>query len=87
MADFTKGVEPALRSLGKLFNKEDRAETEIEKYNKLMKRALKEIQTVPKGLKIAVLSGVYQGFSGKTFVRAELPGGYTDKYILSDGYR
>ena len=82
VVDFSNGIEPGVKQLGKLFNAEKQAQFEIKKYKRLMTRAEKNMKEVPAKIKVAVISGVYQESTGKSFIRVELPGGYTDQFIL-----
>jgi len=81
--DFSSGVEKGLYQLGEFFDVKKEAEHEFKKYQRIMKKAEKNLSKVKPGLKVAVISGVYQKSSGHSFLRIELPGGYTDKFILN----
>jgi len=80
--DFTNGLFPAVRQIAKKFGKQEQAESVIAGYQKSLSRAQKEMAKVRPGIRVAILSGIYQKKTGKTFVRMETKGGYTDQFIL-----
>lgn len=80
--DFTKGIESAVVRTAKLLGKEARAGKVIATYHKRMQRVEKNMPKTALGKRVLVLNGVYSPSTGKTFIRIEAPGGYTDQYIL-----
>jgi hypothetical protein len=80
--DFTQGVDKAVTALGDYFDCPDKAAAELATYHKLMDKANAMAPKVKPGLKVAVISGTLQTATGKSFLRLEAPGGYTDTYIL-----
>ncbi|MBI9090088.1 MAG: ABC transporter substrate-binding protein [Desulfobacterium sp.] len=80
--DFTKGIDQAVKTLGDYFNCQEKATAELAAYHKQMDRAQTLAAKVRPGIKVAVISGTFQAATGKSFLRLEAPGGYTDTYIL-----
>lgn len=76
--DFSKGVSSAIRELAKLLGKEEKGEELVKKYEERMNR----IQHASLNKKVVILKG-FEMASGKFFVQVEVPGGYSDKYMLS----
>lgn len=80
--DFNKGLIPAIEQTAKLLGKEVQARQVIASYNERMAKVEKSIPKQKLGLRVLILNGVYSDATGKTFIRVEAPGGYTDQYIL-----
>ena len=80
--DFSDGLESAIRQTAKLLECESRADALIERYNKALAKTKKGLPKEKLGKKVVVIDGVYQSSTGKTFLRIEMPGGYSDRYIL-----
>jgi len=80
--DFSQGVESAIRQTAKLLNREEKADALIEEYNKNLAKAQKKLPKEKLGKKVLILSGTYQSDTGKTMVRVEAPGGYSDNFFL-----
>jgi len=51
-------------------------------YEKAFQRARARLAAVPKGLRVAVVSGTFQTATGKCFTRLEAAGGYSDAFVL-----
>ncbi len=79
--DFTKGLEPAVRQTAKLLGKEDRVDALLEKYNSSLSKAQKK-QPKDLGKKVIIFNGTYQQGTGKTAIRVEAPGLYSDRFFL-----
>lgn len=80
--DFTKGVDNAILQVGKLFGKEQEAEKLVQDYGKQLAK-LEEMKKQPAlNRKVVILNGIMQEGTGKSFIRVEAPGGYSDKYLL-----
>ncbi len=79
--DFTKGLEPAVRQTAKLLGKEGQADVLLEQYQNRLAKARKEL---PKNLgkKVLIINGTYQKGTGKTALRVEAPGLYSDRFFL-----
>ncbi len=81
--DFNNGLANALAHIADLFNVEDKVEEVLTAYKKAMKRT-RDIIAKKKFVKNAVIiNGIYQDETGKTFLRVEVPGGYSDKFLLN----
>ncbi len=79
--DFKDGLESAVRQVAKLTNREDKVDALLEKYNKALAKAQKKM---PKNLgkKVLVFNGTYQKTTGKSSLRVEAPGLYSDRFFL-----
>ncbi len=79
--DFTKGLETAVRQTAKLVGKEDQADALLEQYQNRLASAQKNL---PKNLgkKVLIINGTYQKGTGKTAMRVEAPGLYSDRFFL-----
>ncbi len=80
--DFTKGVASAIEQTAQLLGKEARGREVAAAYAGEMKKVEELLPAEKTGRRVLVLNGVYAAATGKTFVRVEAPGGYTDQYIL-----
>lgn len=80
--DFTKGLEAAVRQIASLLGKEERADKVIALYNKRLAAAKKKLPEKPLGKKVIIFNGTYQASTGKTMLRVEAPGGYSDQFLL-----
>lgn len=81
--DFSKGVVPAIHEAAKLLDREKRGREVAAAYEKDMKKVEGSLPASGLGKRVLVLNGNYSQASGKTFVRVEAPGGYSDQYILT----
>jgi len=79
--DFTQGIESAIRQTAKLLQREGKGEKLIERYTEDLDKAKKGLRVSPGGRKAIVFSGTYTE-TGKTFLRVEAPGGYSDCFLL-----
>ncbi|PID77514.1 MAG: hypothetical protein CSB24_01185 [Deltaproteobacteria bacterium] len=79
--DFSAGLDAAVRQTAKLLDREAQAEALIEKYHASLTKAQKKL---PKNLgkKVLVINGTYQKDTGKTAIRVEAPGFYSDRFFL-----
>ncbi|MBN1140451.1 MAG: ABC transporter substrate-binding protein [Deltaproteobacteria bacterium] len=80
--DFSKGPAPAVRRLAADFGLEQAGEELIRDYENRLALARQRLAKVPKGLRVAVVSGSFQEGTGKAFIRLEAPQGYSDRFIL-----
>ncbi|NDV19064.1 ABC transporter substrate-binding protein [Pseudodesulfovibrio sp. JC047] len=80
--DFTKGVVPAITQAAQLLHKEDKGRLVIASYEKAMKKVEAAMPAKKLGRRVLVLNGNYSVATGKTFIRIEAPGGYSDQYML-----
>jgi len=80
--DFSDGLESAIRQTAKLLECESRADALIERYNKALAKTKKGLPKEKLGKKVVIIDGVYQSSTGKTFLRIEMPGGYSDRFML-----
>lgn len=80
--DFSQGLESAIRQTGKLLGRQSKAATLIEIYNKALAKAKSGLPKAGLGKKVVIINGTYQGSTGKTFLRIEVPGGYSDRFLL-----
>ncbi|MDL1959429.1 MAG: ABC transporter substrate-binding protein [Deltaproteobacteria bacterium] len=80
--DFSEGLESAIRQTAKLVGRESGADSLIESYNKAMVKAKGALPEKKPAKKVLIIAGVYQPQTGKTFLRVEMPGGYSDRFLL-----
>lgn len=80
--DFRQGLESAIRQTAKLLGREAKAENVIQKYKKEMAAAKTKLPAQKLGKKVIILSGIYQPSTGKSMLRVEAPGGYSDRFFL-----
>lgn len=80
--DFKDGLESAVRQVAKLVSREEKVAAVLEKYNKNLAKAQKKM---PKdlGKKVVIFNGTYQAGTGKTTLRVEAPGLYSDQFFLT----
>lgn len=80
--DFNQGLEPAITRMGQLLDREQEAEALITTYRKRLQKMKAKLPAQPLDKKIIVINGVLQAETGKTFLRVEAPGGYSDEFLL-----
>ena len=80
--DFNQGMASAIAQTAKLLGKESRGKEVAAAYEKAMKKVEADLPKTGLGKRVLVLNGTYSQASGKSFIRFEAPGGYTDQYIL-----
>lgn len=80
--DFSKGLESAIRQTAKLIGRQSKADALIDRYNKALAKAKKGLPKTKPGKKVVIINGTYQSATGKTFLRVEMPGGYSDRFLL-----
>ncbi len=80
--DFSGGVVSGIAQVATLFGKQERGRHVAAAYEKAMKKVEVSLAEQQLGKRVLVLNGNYAA-SGKTFIRVEAPGGYTDQYILN----
>ena len=80
--DFSDGLESAIRQTAELVGRRSAAEAVIDRYKKALSRAKAALSAKKGGKKVVIISGIYQQQTGKTFLRIEMPGGYSDRYLL-----
>lgn len=80
--DFNHGLEKAVKQTAEKLAVPDKAAPVLADYKKAMEKTEAFIKGQSFVEKIVVIRGTYQAQSGKTFLRIEAPGGYTDEFIL-----
>ena len=80
--DFSNGLESAIRQTAKLLGCQSKADALIDRYNKALAKAKKGLPKAKPGKKVVIINGTYQSATGKTFLRVEMPGGYSDSFLL-----
>ena len=80
--DFSKGVPAAIREAAALLGVPERGEKLVADYTENFNRAKAAIPPGGLGKRIVIINGTFQKSTGKSFLRVELPGGYSDQYIL-----
>jgi ABC-type Fe3+-hydroxamate transport system substrate-binding protein len=82
--DFSPGLESAIRQTAELLGRQSMADTLINRYHKALDKAKQALPKAKPGKKkkVVIISGLYQGETGKTFLRVESPGGYSDRFLL-----
>lgn len=81
--DFSQGLEPALVQAGKLLSKEAEADKLIKSYRSLLEKTKKKMPQKKLGKKVLVLHGIARGKTGKFFIQAEAPDGYSDRFFIN----
>jgi len=80
--DFAEGLDSAIRQTAKLLGRESKAEALIERYHTELAAAKNNLPKTRSGKKVIIFSGIYQASTGKSFLRLEAPGGYSDRFLL-----
>jgi len=80
--DFSQGLESAISQTARLLGRQSKADALIERYNKVLAKAKSSLPKAGLGKKVVIINGTYQGSTGKTFLRVEVPGGYSDRFLL-----
>jgi len=80
--DFSQGLESAIRQAAKLLGCQSRADALINRYRKALAKAKNALPREKLLKKVIIINGTYQGSTGKTFLRVEMPGGYSDRFLL-----
>ena len=80
--DFSDGLESAIHQTANLLGCQPKADALIERYKKAMTKAKDCLPKEKPGKKVVIISGTYQGSTGKSFLRVEMPGGYSDRFML-----
>ncbi len=79
--DFSEGLDAAVRQVAKLVGKEDRVDALLKQYHADLAKARKMVAK-NLGKKVLILNGTYQKDTGKTAIRVEAPGLYSDRFFL-----
>ncbi|MEA3416792.1 MAG: ABC transporter substrate-binding protein [Thermodesulfobacteriota bacterium] len=80
--DFSQSLESAIRQTARLLGRESEADALIERYQKALAKAKSWLPKAGLGKKVVVINGTYQSSTGKSFLRIESAGGYSDQYLL-----
>lgn len=80
--DFSQGVAKAVLEAGKLLGREEKAQKIAASYEQKMGR-IASTAPVAKGKRVLILKGTYFPKTGKAFVQAEAPDGYSDRFLLA----
>jgi hypothetical protein len=80
--DFSKGIDSAIRQTASLLGQDEKAEALIADYHEKLDAAQKKLPAEKVDKKVVIFSGTYQAVTGKTMLRVEAPGGYSDQYML-----
>ena len=81
--DFSNGLESAIRQTANLLGCNSKADALIERYNKAMAKTKKKLPKKKLGKKVVIIDGTYQSTTGKSFLRIEMPDGYSDRFMLN----
>ncbi|MBB4265723.1 hypothetical protein GGD89_001347 [Roseospira visakhapatnamensis] len=79
---FGDGLDAAIRRVGALLDRTEQAEALISRRAAALEAALARLPTAEPGTTVVILNGVHQDANGKGFVRVEVPGGYSDAFLL-----
>ena len=82
IVDFKAGPAPAVQKIAATLDRTADGEKLIQTYETGMQRARGFMANVPAGLRVAVVAGTFQDATGKSFLRLEAAGGYTDEFLL-----
>ena len=80
--DFSQGLESAIRQTARLLGCQSKADALIERYRKALAKAKSCLPKAGLGKKVVIINGTYQSSTGKSFLRIEAAGGYSDQYLL-----
>ncbi len=80
--DFAQGLDSAIRQTAKLLGKEGRADALITQYHASLAKTEKKLPE-KLGKKVLIFNGTYQRDTGKTAIRVEAPGLYSDRFFLN----
>ena len=80
--DFSNGLESAIRQTARLLGRQSEAEALIERYQKALAKAKSCLPKAGLNKKVVIINGTYQISTGKSFLRIEAAGGYSDQYLL-----
>ncbi len=80
--DFSQGLEPAIRQTARLLGRQSEADALIKRYQKALAKAKGCLPKAGLGKKVIIINGTYQDSTGKSFLRIEAAGGYSDQYLL-----
>ncbi|WP_156360595.1 ABC transporter substrate-binding protein [Dethiosulfatarculus sandiegensis] len=81
--DFKEGIPSAIQQTAAALGKKEQGAKLKETYEKNLTKLNNKMKNLKIGKKVVVLNGVYQAATGKSFIRVEVPGGYTDRFILT----
>jgi ABC-type Fe3+-hydroxamate transport system substrate-binding protein len=81
--DFKNGVVSAIQQTAQALGKKEQGETLKKDFEKALAKLSQKKKDLKIAKKVVVLNGVYQAATGKSFIRVEVPGGYTDRFILT----
>ena len=82
--DFNSGLETAVRETARLLGRTDRVEAVLADHKKAMDKTREKMAGKTFARRVVILKGTYQAETGKVFVQVEAPGGYADKFLLSE---
>lgn len=80
--DFSNGLEDAVCRTAELLNRESKTAEVINRYKKELAAAKEKLSAKKRGERAIIFNGIYQSSTGKTMVRVEAPGGYSDRFLL-----
>ena len=81
--DFSDGIESAIKQTAKLVDRESKASDVITQYKKSLAKNKKSISGVNSEKTAVIFNGMYQETNGKTMLRVEASGGYSDRFLLN----
>ncbi len=81
--DFSQGLAQAVTRVAELIGRTDKAATAMAGYTTAMNKTREFINGNTFVKKVVIIRGTYQAANGKTFLRIEVPGGYSDIFILN----
>jgi hypothetical protein len=80
--DFSQDLESAIRQTARLLGCQSKADALIKRYQKALAKAKSCLPKAGLGKKVVIINGTYQSSTGKSFLRIEAAGGYSDQYLL-----
>lgn len=81
--DFSQGVPSAIRQTAAFLNVAERGEKLVADYEKAFNKVKTTIPADGLNKRVIIINGIHQASTGKVFLRVEVPGGYSDQYILA----
>lgn len=82
IVDFRDGLDTAILRVGEALGKTEAARELVKRRTEDLAEIRAKLPTAPTGVKVVVLNGTAQTDTGKAFTRVELPGGYSDTFLL-----
>jgi ABC-type Fe3+-hydroxamate transport system substrate-binding protein len=80
---YSNDLGQTVKQMASLLGKEDKASQLLQTYEKNLAKTMENIEGKTFAKRVVILNGIFQKSSGKSFLRVESPGAYSDKFLLS----